>query len=226
MHTIGDILELLKTSQDTLNEILEACGWSDLTEFTDEQAETLIAVSGGHEEHNWSYLESYLRMVAHRSEIAPEQYDEIAEAIAQAGGTLLDYREQFQGICQRVKDGATPEQAVMPPQDTPVTSPDPFANCQDEELLDFINKQAEAAAITTLSRIQGFADKAAEEQERLEQAFLLRYRQFLAQKLLDPEFEAQFTLRMQRSLEKGAKKQTENERLGVQTPTALLSSTN
>lgn len=226
MHTIGDILELLKASKETLDQILEACGWSDLEEFTDEQAETLIAVNGGHEEHNWSYLESYLRMVAHQHELAPETYDEIAEAISQAGGTLLDYREQFKTFCLKVKIGVSPSDAVMPPKDAPITSPDPFSNCQDEELLDFINKQAEAAATTTLSRIQGFADKAAEEQERLEQAFLLRYRQFLAQKLLDPEFEAQFTLRMQRSLEKGAKKQTENERLGVQTPTALLSSTN
>lgn len=234
MHTLDDILQLLEVSQETLTEILNACGWGSLTQFTDEQSEILIAVNDSHTNHNWPYLESYLRKVADGKGLTPEKYDELADTIAQAGGTLLDYRDSFEEICQRVSNGAPLMDAVMPPQDKPVELSDiaaempavngenPLADLSPEEL-EFVTENAKTAATVTLSRMQGFADKAAEQQEKLEKAFLYQYRQELAKKLLDPQFKAQFTLRLQRRMD--GKKPLENELAGAVTTIPLLSST-
>lgn len=230
--TIDEILELLKVDDAELDKILEACGWSGKTEFTDDEADTLLAVKASHDEKNRDYIEGYLRNIAHNVDITGTQFDEIAEAITHAGGLLLDYRDQFWDICQRVKDGVSPQEAVLPPQpvveDTAPTAEDTPTvddlDSQSEEIDDFINQQADAAMVTTLKQIQGFADMAYEEQERLKKMFLARYRQKLAEKLLDPEFQAQFTARMQGSLDQGAKKPSPAELTGVPTPTPLLSS--
>ena len=234
MHNLDDILQLLEVSEETLGKILKACGWGGLTQFDDEQSKMLIAINEGHNSNGWSYVESYLRKVADQQGLVPEQYDKLASAITQAGATLGEYRETFGEVCQRFKAGASAETAVLPPVDKPVelsdiaaempavNGEDPLAGLSSDEL-EFVTENAKTAATVTLSRMQGFADKAAEQQEKLERAFLYQYRQELAKKLLDPQFKAQFTLRLQRRMD--GKKPSENELAGAVTTIPLLSST-
>ncbi|BDM82844.1 hypothetical protein [Acaryochloris marina] len=234
MHNLDDILQLLEVSEETLGKILKAMSWEGLTQFDDDQSGVLLAVNEGHNANGWSYVESYLRKVADQQGLGPEEYDKLASAITQAGATLGEYRETFADVCQRFKGGASAEEAVLPPADKPVKltevydlppadgEDNPLAGLSPEELT-FINEGGKTAATITLSRMQGFADKAAEEQERLEQAFLYCYRQEIAKSLRDPEFKAQFTLRLQRSME--GKKPPANEISGAATTIPLLSST-
>ena len=112
MHTIDDILEILKTSKEHLEPMLEACGWTDQTEFTDEQAETLLAMKASHEEKGRDYVEGYLRNIAHNVDITGTQFDQIHQYIVDAGGSLLDYRDKFQFICTKVKEGADPKNVI------------------------------------------------------------------------------------------------------------------
>lgn len=222
---IDDILELLKIDAAGLNEILDACGWAGKVEFSDDEAETLLAVKVSHDEKDREYVDAYLRNIAHRAEISRTQYEQIIEAITQSGGTPPGYRDQFWQICQRVKDGVSPAEAIVPPQpvveDTPPVV-DPIA--QSVEMEAFISTQAQAAIAVTIAQIKGFADLAYEEQERLKNLFMTEYRRGLAKELLSPEFKAEFMQRMTASLEGGEKKP--GELTGVPNPPPLLSSSN
>lgn len=237
MHTFDDILQLLELSEENLNTFLGAIGWEGLTSFTDEQASMLETVHLGHTNHGWSYLESYLRKIADQEGVTPEEYDGLAEAISQAGGTLTDYKEDFQGICQRFKSGLTPEVAVLPPSDEagealqlPKDMQDLGPQLSEEELikligadmLQMVDEQAETAAVSTVRRIERFATMAKEQQDMIEKIFILKYRQKVANKVLNPEFNAIFTQQMQSELD--GEKKLPSLLDGVQTPVSLLSS--
>lgn len=229
MHTIDDILEILKTSKEKLEPMLEACGWTGTTEFTDEQAETLLAMKVSHEEKGRDYIEGYLRNIAHNVGITGTQFDEIHQCITEAEGSLIDYRDRFEEICQQVNDCVSPAEAIIPPQpvveDTPPVV-EAEADPESVQMDRFIDEQAKAAIATTVSQIKGFADLAYEEQERLKTLFMTKYRQGLAKELLSDDFKAEFMARMTASLEgKGAEKK-QGELTGVQNPTPLLSSSN
>ena len=145
--TLDETLQLLQISQENLAELLSACGWGDLTQFTEEQSELLLAVNEGHTVHNWPYLESYLRNVAHRKGLTPEQFDEMAAAITQAGGTLFDYREQFEALCQQVIDGASPQDVVTPQ--------DKVSDSQIKDVADSLTPVMSGEAILDLVRGRG-----------------------------------------------------------------------
>lgn len=238
MYSIGDILELLKTTSETLNQILETVGWTDQEEFTDEEAELLTAVHQGHLDHEWPYMESYLRKLAETRGLNPEQFDELAKAIAEAGGTLSDYRDRFPDICEKVKGGLTPSQAVMP--NTAVAEPvEPFIpvakklpemppidfSVFPEGLREVIEKSAEVAANESLKEFQGFGKVAAEVQESAKQYFIWKYVQSLAAKVQDPQFEANLLIQIRSGMEESEKKPLGTLMGGPQMP-ALTSSSN
>lgn len=229
MHNIGDILEILKTSKEHLEPMLEACGWTNQSEFTDEQAETLLAMKVSHEEKGRDYIEGYLRNIAHNVGITGTQFNEIHQCITEAGGSLIDYRERFEEICHLVNDCVSPAEAIIPPQPVVADTPpvvEAEADPESVQMDRFIDEQANAAIATTISQIKGFADLAYEEQERLKTLFMTKYRQGLAKELLSEDFKAEFMARMTASLEgKGAEKK-QGELTGAQNPTPLLSSSN
>lgn len=107
-----EIQELLAVEPETLSKMLDACGWAELAEFTDEQADTLLAMKASHEEKGRDYVEGYLRNIAHNVDITGTQFDEIASAITDAGGQLRDYRDRFEFICTKVKEGADPKTVI------------------------------------------------------------------------------------------------------------------
>jgi hypothetical protein len=107
-----EIQELLAVEPETLLTILDACGWSELADFTDDQADTLLAVKTSYEEKGREYVEGYVRNVAHRVGITATQFNEIHECITQAGGHLRDYRDRFEFICTKVKEGSDPAEVL------------------------------------------------------------------------------------------------------------------
>ncbi|NJM68059.1 MAG: hypothetical protein HC851_21520 [Acaryochloris sp. RU_4_1] len=224
MNTLDDILEILKTSHEKLNEMLEACGWTGLTEFTDEQADTLLSIQAIHEANTeTSYLNAFLRTIGQKLEVDKTQFNEIYKAINAAGGGLIDYRDRFEEICQQVNDGVSPDQAILPPQPVVEDAP-PVVDPQAVQMDTFITAQAQAAIAITIAQIEGFADLAYEEQERLKNLFMTKYREGLAKELLSPGFKAQFMARMNASLGQGEKKP--GELTGATMPPPLLSSSN
>lgn len=229
MNTIDEILELLKVTSDVLDEMLGAAGWTEKTEFTEEDGETLLQMQDGHDNQERSYLEAFLRNVAHNAGITGEDYDGLTEAIAQAGGLLVDYRDQFPELCQKVKSGVSPQEAVVPStfkavDETPVFTNPPnkdLAAFLTPEMMEMLDRQAETAATRTTSELQGVADNAGKVHAAAKQYFFDRYLQMLSEKILSPEFEATFTARMIGGFDDSEKKL---EIAGVQTPVALLSS--
>lgn len=228
----NEVLELLKVDDAELDEILEACGWSGTTEFTDEQSEALLVTKTIHDETGLGYTNSFLRSIGQRLELTEDEFNPIYAAIKAVDGRLVDYRDRFEEICQQVKDGADPNEAIIPPQPVvedappavedipPVIEGDP----ESIQMERFIDEQAKAAIAVTISQIKGFADLAYEEQERLKNLFFTKYREGLAKELLSPEFKAEFAQRMTASLEGQGEAKKPQELTGVQSPTTLLSS--
>lgn len=225
----NEILDLLKVDDAELEEILEACNWTDQTEFTDEQSETLLVMKTLHDEKGHDYIDAYLRSIGQRLQVNDNLFDEIYAAIEAANGFLIDYRDRFEEICEQVNDCVSPAEAIIPPQPVVEDTPPVIEAGSDPESIQmerFIAEQANAAIVVTISQIKGFADLAYEEQERLKNLFMTKYRQGLAKELLSDDFKAEFMARMTASLEgKGAEKK-QGELTGVQNPTPLLSSSN
>ncbi|NJM67712.1 MAG: hypothetical protein HC851_19590 [Acaryochloris sp. RU_4_1] len=144
--TINEIQELLNVEDDILGQILDACGWTELNEFTDAQVSTLESIVKQHDEKDRDYLDAYLRNIASNAEISGTQYNEIVEAITQAGGTSLDYRDRFKFICTQVKEGVTPADAITGTNQGKKTvdeiAGDYIQYLRDEGLLDQAAEQA------------------------------------------------------------------------------------
>ncbi|QUY46303.1 hypothetical protein [Acaryochloris marina] len=225
----SEILDLLKVDDAELEEILEACNWTDQTEFTDEQSETLLVMKTLHDEKGYDYIDAYLRSIGQRLQVNDNLFNEIYAAIQAENGFLIDYRDRFEEICEQVNDCVSPAEAIIPPQPVVEDTPPVIEAGSDPESIQmerFIDEQAKAAIVVTISQIKGFADLAYEEQERLKNLFMTKYRQGLAKELLSDDFKAEFMARMTASLEgKGAEKK-QGELTGVQNPTPLLSSSN
>lgn len=213
-----EILELLKVTEEGLNTILGAMGWEDKTEFTDTESEALLATHGGHTDHDWPYLESYLRYIANQAELTPEEYDELVQAIGYAGGLLAEYRDTFKSICEKKKSGMSVEAAVMPNSAiaetvAPFVEVSPSADLDwaalgidlsayPPEVLAGIEQKAELAAIETVSTMQnGLADTAAEGQVQLIKYFKYLHIQKVSEKMSNPEMEANFLIRMRTTAE-------------------------
>ena len=113
MHTTEEVLQLLQSSDEKLTEILDACGWTGTTEFTDEQVETLIAIQAIQEENNdCSYLSAFFQTIAHKHEMSNAQINEVYSAIRSVGSSLIDYRDRFEFICTKVHEGADPKDVL------------------------------------------------------------------------------------------------------------------
>lgn len=108
-----EIQELLAVEEDVLSQMLTASGWEELTEFTDEQGDTLLAMKTIHEEdEECSYLSAFLQTFGLDQGLEKSQINQIYLAINAIGGGLLDYREQFEFICSKVKAGADPNDVL------------------------------------------------------------------------------------------------------------------
>lgn len=230
MYTYDDLLELLKVTQATLDEILSEIGWADRTEFEAAEGDALERIHKDHEDNDCSYLRGHLWIVAETAGLNGEQFASIEDAVSQSGGLLSDYLERFPEICQQVSTGTTPEDAILPPKKEPLESVQelvdvepiqvPAGSMVTPDMLAMIYRQADTAATETLSQVQGIADHAGALHQQLKKAFVDRYLQQITIKMNDPEFEANFTVRMMGGFDDGKKLLT----TGVTTPAALPSS--
>lgn len=230
MYTYDDLLELLKVTQATLDEMLSEIGWTGRTEFGAAEGDALERIYKDHEDNGCSYLRGHLWIVAETAGLDGEQFALIEAAITQSGGLLSDYLERFPEICQQVSTGTTPEDAVLPPKKEPIDSvPEllavepiqvPKGSLLTPDMLAMIYRQADTAATETLSQVQGIADHAGAMHKQLKEAFVDRYLQQISLKMNDPEFEANFTVRMMGGFDDGKKPLI----TGATTPAALPSS--
>ncbi|UJB73397.1 hypothetical protein HRE53_32710 (plasmid) [Acaryochloris sp. 'Moss Beach'] len=231
MHNLDDILQLLEVSQETLDKILKAMGWEGLTQFDDSQSELLMVVNAGHSSHGWSYTESYLRNVAHKQGLTPEQYDELASAITGSGSTLGQYRERFEALCQRIQAGEKPktviESASAPSdQEIKVAAEKSGVGMEGNELVNLLKGIARANAKKLCETVEELAAMGAADQLTAQEIYIAEYRQVVCETLQSADFKKRTDAIMQGGTETEQKKQLQSLIFGQTIPAGLLPSSN
>lgn len=231
MHNLDDILKLLEVSEETLDKILKAMGWEGLTQFDDSQSELLMTVNEGHNAHGWSYTESYLRNIAHKQELTPEQYDEIASAITGAGSTLGQYRERFEALCQRVQAGEKPNLVIQSPEapsddEIKVAAEESGVGMEGNELVGLLKGIARANAKKLCETVEELAAMGAADQLTAQEIYIAEYRQVVCETLQSADFKKRTDAIMQGGTEAEQKKQLQSLIFGQPIPAGLLPSSN
>lgn len=204
-NTLDETLQILEVSEDTLNQITNNIGWGELTQFTNTQVEQLQAISQGHLDHGWSYVESHLRKSAQDYNVGPEEFDLLSKAIAQAGKDLGDYLTIFDEVLQRFCNGDKPEDCVLPwppsveepaPEDKQVTDEElreaakVIPNNSADSIASLIKEMARNNAKASCDTIAGFAEMGAVDQEHMKQIYINTYQATVCEILQSTEFKA------------------------------------
>lgn len=227
MNTLDDILQLLEVSQETLDEILSAIGWGELTQFDDDQSEMLCSVNSGHLENSWTYIESYLRKISEQYAVTPEEFDELAAAITKGGETLTARLGDFEDLCQRFQNGENAENSVTPPvTDSQIkdVAKESVPAMDGDSIVSLVKELARGSARKICSQVEGFAAMAQQDQDYLRDVFVKEYRREVFVTLQSSEFKARIDQGMIGGSPEEQKKQLSSLLFGQTTPVKLLSS--
>lgn len=147
-------------------------------------------------------MNNVLKDIATRYEISEEKMLDILARmkIKNAEKPSKPQIEGFEKVCTLLKEGKPMEEAITAILDEAKNgkSNEPQINgeasqaadtLEDEELKNFVFREADRAADATL---KSFPQIAFEERQRYKELFVQRYRQRIAQQLQDPEFRQHF----------------------------------